>query len=100
MQTRFCATMRSPAFSINAFTAPVRLRAVASGLMIEKVRSIGMTSSFGGRGKLKFAGLYRRHRCAASDPPTWRGLALDDDDFHEGEGNLKQLSRCVQLPSN
>src|SRR5580692_2782034 len=42
MRMRFCATMRSPAFSISALTAPVRLRAVASGLMIEKVRSIAM----------------------------------------------------------
>src|SRR5262249_44732877 len=36
---RFCATMRRPAFSITALMAPVRLRAVASGLMIENVRS-------------------------------------------------------------
>jgi hypothetical protein len=42
MQIRFWATMRSPAFSIKALTAPVRLRSVASGLMIEKVRSIAM----------------------------------------------------------
>src|SRR3954449_7132819 len=34
--------MRSPAFSIRALIAPVRLRAVASGLIIEKVRSIAM----------------------------------------------------------
>src|ERR1044072_6153326 len=40
---RFCATMRRPAFSITALTAPVRLRAVASGVMIEKVRSIAMS---------------------------------------------------------
>jgi hypothetical protein len=32
--------MRKPACSIMALTAPVRLRAVASGLMIENVRSI------------------------------------------------------------
>jgi hypothetical protein len=31
--------MRSPACSIMALMAPVRLRAVASGLRIEKVRS-------------------------------------------------------------
>jgi hypothetical protein len=34
--------MRSPACSIIALTAPVRLRSVASGLMIEKVRSIAI----------------------------------------------------------
>src|SRR3954471_13834549 len=39
MRTRFCATMRRPACSIMALIAPVRLRAVASGLMMEKVRS-------------------------------------------------------------
>src|SRR5262245_45774489 len=39
MRTRFCAMMRSPACSISALIAPVRLRRVASGLMIEKVRS-------------------------------------------------------------
>src|SRR6478735_6943435 len=42
MRMRFWATTRSPAFSISALTAPVRLRSVASGLMIEKVRSIAI----------------------------------------------------------
>src|ERR1700757_647262 len=42
MRMRFCATMRRPAFSIRALMAPVRLRAVASGLMIENVRSIAI----------------------------------------------------------
>src|SRR5450432_1437416 len=45
MRMRFWAMMRSPAFSISALIAPVRLRAVASGLIIEKVRSIAMISS-------------------------------------------------------
>src|SRR5262245_34764785 len=46
MRRRFCATMRRPAFSITALMPPVRLRAVASGLMIENVRStaIGVLS--------------------------------------------------------
>src|SRR6476620_824338 len=48
MRTRFCATTRSPAFSIMALMAPVRLRSVASGLRIEKVRSIAIGSSFTG----------------------------------------------------
>src|SRR5215212_4742286 len=43
MRTRFCAMIRRPACSIMALTAPVRLRATASGLMIEKVRSIAMS---------------------------------------------------------
>src|SRR5688500_18870725 len=48
MRTRFCATMRKPALSMIALIAPVRLRLVASGLMIEKVRStaIGHSSFF------------------------------------------------------
>src|SRR5579863_10411424 len=46
MRTRRCATIRNPAFSISALTAPVRLRAVASGLMMEKVRSTAIGSSF------------------------------------------------------
>src|SRR5579871_1417685 len=54
MRMRFWPTMRRPAFSISAFTAPVRLRAVASGLMIEKVRSVAilvlkLTGCGGGR---------------------------------------------------
>src|SRR5690625_3679237 len=35
---RFCATILSPASSSLALTLPVRLRVVASGLMIESVR--------------------------------------------------------------
>src|SRR5262245_26550514 len=48
MRIRFCATTRRPAFSIMALMAPVRLRSVASGLRIEKVRSIAIGSSFTG----------------------------------------------------
>src|SRR5437763_12225203 len=43
MRTRFCATMRRPAASIMALIAPVRLRPVASGLMIDKVRSTAIS---------------------------------------------------------
>src|SRR5260221_11937980 len=63
---RFWATMRSPALSISALTAPVRLRAVASGLIIEKVRSIAMISSLQSVG-LRVRGLYRRHPMTASE---------------------------------
>jgi len=38
------ATTRRPASSSFAVIAPVRLRRVASGLMIEKVRSVAMPS--------------------------------------------------------
>src|SRR5687768_2806079 len=42
MRMRFEAITRSPASSSFAVIAPVRLRRVASGLMIEKVRSVAM----------------------------------------------------------
>src|SRR5689334_21524921 len=42
MRRRLCATMRRPASSIMALIAPVRLRPVASGLMMENVRSTGI----------------------------------------------------------
>jgi len=58
MRMRFCATMRSPAFSITAFTAPVRLRAVASGLMIEKVRSMAMILSLKEKAVVGSCGAY------------------------------------------
>src|SRR3984957_13088298 len=40
MRMRRWATMRRPASSMTVLTLPVRLRRVASGLMIEKVRSV------------------------------------------------------------
>ena len=40
------ATTRRPASSSMLVTAPVRLRRVASGLMIEKVRVTAMVLSF------------------------------------------------------
>src|SRR6185437_10372816 len=46
MRTRLWATIRKPAFSISALMAPVRLRAVASGLIMENVRSTAIKSSF------------------------------------------------------
>src|SRR5262245_29393379 len=39
MRMRLWPTILRPAFSMTALMAPVRLRAVASGLMIENVRS-------------------------------------------------------------
>src|SRR4029078_6394241 len=77
MRTRFCAIIRSPACSIMALTAPVRLRAVASGLMIEKVRSIAIVwVSFGnGRGCAPDdARAYSRHRAQHQGCPP-RGKA-------------------------
>jgi hypothetical protein len=42
---RFWPMMRSPFFSKMALMAPVRFRRVASGLMMEKVRSMAMVRS-------------------------------------------------------
>ena len=42
MRMRFDATTRRPASSSILVTAPVMLRRVASGLMIENVRSVAM----------------------------------------------------------
>src|SRR5690242_8099906 len=49
---RFCATMRRPACSKRWLIAPVRLRLVASGLMIDKVRSMVIRISRSGRAAL------------------------------------------------
>src|SRR5579862_1303160 len=94
---RFWATIRSPAFSISALIAPVRLRSVASGLMIEKVRSIAMISS------LKSAdGSCRAYIDDAGERQAIKRnvLALlrrqpqpELQQFHEGEPSLKRTSR-------
>jgi hypothetical protein len=62
--------MRNPACSIMALIAPVRLRAVASGLMIEKVRSTVMGLFFE-----KGYGESRQRRLIAAVPA--RGKARD-----------------------
>src|SRR4051812_25164928 len=69
MRMRFWATIRKPAFSISALTAPVRLRSVASGLMIEKVRSIAIElrpyKTLGGSCRAYIGAIWRRQatRC-------------------------------------
>src|SRR5690606_33006605 len=55
--------MRRPAFSMTALIAPVRLRAVASGLMMENVRSIAMRRLPGSRCCRKRSGA--GYSCAA-----------------------------------
>src|SRR5262249_22878562 len=104
MRMRFCATMRRPAFSITALTAPVRLRAVASGLMIEKVRSMAMILSLRRSGDLELRGLYRRRRRTASDgrngltgaspQARFRGFQHGLPRFHPDEPNLKAPFRA------
>src|ERR1700709_2329356 len=97
MRMRFWATIRSPAFSISALIAPVRLRSVASGLIIEKVRSIAMISSLksaeGSCGAYIDAASVRQaigHH-AAGGPAGRRYQGLQQ--FHEREPILKRLSR-------
>src|SRR5207253_3112478 len=97
MRMRFWATIRSPAFSISALIAPVRLRAVASGLIIEKVRSIAMISSLQSVGG-ELRRLYRRDRRTASDPAMLRIARAGNrrpelQQFHEDEPSLKPMSR-------
>src|SRR6188472_1591276 len=93
MRIRFWATIRRPAFSITALTAPVRLRAVASGLMIEKVRSMAMILSlkrkrwFGVAGLISAPSRYGKRppdRLAGASPQA-RGpnANMDYDDFTE-----------------
>src|SRR5512143_3545971 len=64
MRMRRWATMRKPASSITALILPVRLRLVASGLMIEKVRSVmrvfGSLNWGEGRDAPRGGGLYSR----------------------------------------
>src|SRR3954468_7113292 len=58
MRIPFGPTIRRPAFSITALTAPVRFRLVASGLMIEKVRSRAMGNPFARRMICREMGAY------------------------------------------
>src|SRR5438874_1147908 len=101
MRMRFCATMRRPAFSITALTAPVRLRAVASGLMIEKVRSMAMILSLRKKQVVRSCGAYigavaERQATAKSAPRALRRRARSFQDglrqFHPHEPNLKPPS--------
>src|ERR1700687_1051381 len=97
MRMRFWATIRSPAFSISALIEPVRLRAVASGLMIEKVRSIAMISSLksadgncgayigGIGGRQAISRMLRIVRAGNRGPKLQQ--------FHKDEPSLKQASR-------
>src|SRR6187431_2034244 len=73
MRMRFCATIRRPAFSIMALIAPVRLRVVASGLRMEKVRSSAMKRPW-----LWGIGLAGRGLIAA---PSMTGNTLERDGF-------------------
>src|SRR3954470_18507383 len=90
MRIRFWATIRSPAFSINALIAPVRLRAVASGLMIEKVRSMAMISSLkkGGGSCGAYIGAVGQRQAEAAVPPR-TGVKRGLRQFHQDEPSLK-----------
>src|SRR5258708_35303454 len=97
MRMRVWATNRSHAFSISALIEPVRMRAVASGFIIEKVRSIAMISSLKSA-VYELRRLYRRHRGTASDEAKCGGSPAEDrrrelQQFHEHEPSLKPTSR-------
>src|SRR2546422_10492000 len=78
MRTRRCATTRKPACSIMALIAPVRFRAVASGLMIEKVRSIAIAKRvlWQGNGGRDIAAAYSGRLCGRQAGLTATFLAL------------------------
>src|SRR5947208_2291360 len=97
MRMRFCATIRSPAFSISALMAPVRLRAVASGLIIEKVRSIAMITSLrsadGSCGAYIGAFGERQAIRATSADADQSSSEPELQQFHEHEPSLQPVSR-------
>src|SRR4029450_8771780 len=105
MRMRFWATIRKPAFSISALTAPVRLRSVASGLMIETVRSIAIVYVLAKLLVGELPGLYPRPLPPASDrvtppPPVFgvfsccaRAAGQRLQQFHAGEPCLKPSCR-------
>src|SRR3954469_1185214 len=70
---RFCATIRSPAPSNTALILPVRFRRVASGLMMESVRSVMCVLQGGGRGALGHAPpLGKRVVRSCHTAPKWQ----------------------------
>src|SRR5258706_2565764 len=62
--------MRRPWASKRLLICPVKFRRVASGLMIERVRSVAMTGSSGRKGSETEAALYPALRGAATRPPA------------------------------
>src|SRR5215212_8732318 len=106
MRMRFWATIRKPAFSISALTAPVRLRSVASGLRIEKVRSIAIVYVLAKHAGWRVAALISapphdgKRPCDAPATPFWRVFVRRDgaqgrtlQQFHAGEPCLKPPCR-------
>src|SRR5882757_3076576 len=95
MRMRFWATIRKPAFSISALTAPVRLRSVASGLMIEKVRSIAIElrpyKTLGGSCRAYIGAIWRRQatRC--------RVIARFDGFFAGGGDSCRHSGACQRV---
>src|SRR5271154_6471736 len=90
MWMRFCATIRSPASSRRALTAPVKLRRVASGLIIDKVRSVAIAALLGFRlGRLS-KGLRPGGQGGTSFPPKASAPAATVSLFdHTGHENAQ-----------
>src|SRR5436853_6884460 len=84
MRMRFWATIRRPAFSISALTAPVRLRSVASGLIIEKVRSIAIElrpyKTLGGSCRAYIGAPLPRQATRCRDMAGFDGISAGGDD--------------------
>src|SRR5437660_7704632 len=96
MRMRFCATMRRPAFSITAFTAPVRLRAVASGLIIEKVRSMAMILSLEEKAVVRscraYIGAVAERQATAGTPSRALRRRAKVQDFTRDYTNFTQMN--------
>src|SRR3954467_6260863 len=94
MRIRFEATTRSPASSNILVMPPVRLRRVASGLMIEKVRVAAMT------GRSPVLGLAGFGAPPSGARPRRQGSALLDPlaALLRPVAALDPLPPCKQLP--
>src|SRR4026209_1309524 len=85
MRTRFCATIRRPAFSMMALIAPVKLRSVASGFRIEKVRSTAILLSFTGTNRSVYG-----VSLARPDGAAYTGGHFRRQDRPSSTGNVAQ----------
>src|SRR3546814_8842249 len=94
---RLDATMRRPASSSILVTAPVRLRRVASGLMIEKVRVAVM------RAKLRYVdgnwvGPAFSRACVSSQGATERPILLHGPFTHlRSEEHTSELQSLMRI---
>src|SRR6516225_5660143 len=99
---RFCPTIRNPAPSIMLLIAPVRLRWVASGLMIENVRSGAMGTVLGEEtGRVsRFRGLIAVALASGKVARSRRTLRSSGCDNHSDKVNRAGASAAIHAPTN